>query len=62
MGRQNSILSSTSEENLEYHIMEEHMACIIRLEATSALKMEAVNFSMTSVSTYCRGAQVFKKI
>jgi hypothetical protein len=50
-------------ENLEYHIIEEHMACIIRVEATSpTLKMEAVSFSMTSVCTYCRGAQIFRKI
>jgi hypothetical protein len=42
--------------------MEEHMACIIREEATSTLKMEAVHFSTTSVSTYCRGTKMFRKI
>ena len=58
--QQNWILSSKA-ENLEYHILEEHMACVISVEANSTLKM-AVNFSTTSVSSYCRGTEMFRKI
>lgn len=48
-------------ENLESHILEGHTACIIRVEATSVLKMEAVSFSTTLISTCHRDAQIFKK-
>jgi hypothetical protein len=59
MAQRNLILSNAA-WNLDSHILEEHMACIIRVEATSTLKMEAVSFSTTSIYLL-QGSKHFQK-